>query len=110
MNKKAVGIFGLILAIGFLAIASQVKVPSRSLYVGYLGKYVGGDAYNYIMEANLISGEIAAARISQAVYYSTSGILFLLSLGLLVSWQITPKDASLPLTSSEDELQEPLQN
>ncbi len=115
MRKYVVCGIGLLLSIGFFVMANEAKIPSRSLHVGIFEEYVGGDAYNYIMEANLISGEIAAARITQAIYYSTSGILFLLSLGMMVSWQGKQMKVPLPKivqtsSTTEDISQAPMPN
>ena len=46
---------------------------------GEVPEYVGGDAYNYIMEASLRGGEIAAATISRAIYICVGSVLALIS-------------------------------
>ncbi|MBQ9324590.1 MAG: hypothetical protein IJ246_02345 [Clostridia bacterium] len=46
-------------------------------------EYVGGDAYNYIIEAALRGGEIAGAKIIKAVYFAAAGIITILSLSFL---------------------------
>lgn len=50
-------------------------------------KYVGGDAYNYIMEASIKGGEISGARAANASLETTEAIYFctgfiIISLGL----------------------------
>ena len=48
-------------------------------------EYVGGDAYNYIIEASLRGGEIAGAKTAKAIYFAAAGILFVLSISFLTS-------------------------
>ena len=45
----------------------DLGVPSSYLYSSSVTEYVGGDAYNYIIEASLRAGRIAAAEISKCV-------------------------------------------
>ena len=45
-------------------------------------EYVGGDAYNYIIEAALRGGEISGAKTAKAIYFAASGIMFVLSVSL----------------------------
>jgi len=51
--------------------ASNIKVPSRE--INNPTRYIGGDAYNYQIEASLLGGEIAGASAakatSEAVYF-----------------------------------------
>ena len=48
-------------------------------------EYVGGDAYNYIVEASLRGGEISGALTAKAIYFGIAGILLILSLSFLDS-------------------------
>ena len=75
-----IAVVGVILFITGLAI----KVPSKELTTySSLGKkysvieeYVGGDAYNYIIGASLVGGEIAGAKTQKAIFISF-GLLLL---------------------------------
>ena len=85
--KKAACILGVILAIVLLALGLITRTPSRENIHQDVCKYVGGDAFNYIIEASLRGGEIAGARTAKAVYFSASALLFILSL-----WLYTPDE------------------
>lgn len=66
------------LAIGFILFVVGLSVDIPSDYISSYGmtEYVGGDAYNFIIEASLRGGRIAAALISKCIY---------ISVGLLIS-------------------------
>lgn len=66
----------LFLVVGLLMVIEGVDlgVPSDYLYSSGVTEYVGGDAYNYIIEASLRGGRIAAAEISKCINIS-SGLL-----------------------------------
>lgn len=86
--KKTAGIVGIIVAIVLLILAFSSTTPDK--YIKSYGEnkmyeYVGGDAYNYIIEASLRGGEIAGAKAVKAIYIAASGILFILSLSFLTS-------------------------
>lgn len=51
-----------------------VRIPSDYLSSYTVFEYVGGDAYNYIIEAGLRGGAIAGARAAKGIYIA-SGIL-----------------------------------
>ena len=84
--KKTAGIAGLILAVVLLILGFTSVSPDK--YIRSYGdkkmyEYVGGDAYNYIIEASLRGGEIAGAKAAKAIYFAAAGILFVLSLSFL---------------------------
>ncbi len=86
--KKAAGIVGIILSAVFLVLGFISSTPDK--YIKSYGdnkmyEYVGGDAYNYIIEASLRGGEIAGAKTAKATYFSVAGILFVLSLSFLTT-------------------------
>ena len=86
--KKAAGIAGIILAVVFLILGFTSTTPDKyikSYGDGKMYEYVGGDAYNYIIEASLRGGEIAGAKTAKAVYFAAAGILFVLSLSFIAS-------------------------
>ena len=62
----------LFLVIGLLMFVDgmDLGVPSDYLYPFDVTEYVGGDAYNYIIEASLRGGRIAAAEISKCINVS----------------------------------------
>ena len=86
MERKFVGIVGLLVAIALLVAGFCIAVPDnyipswKDLDQGGMEEYVGGDAYNFIIEAGLRGGEIAGATISKAVCFAASGIALILAL------------------------------
>lgn len=81
--KKLVSMIGLALAILFALLAYQTEIPDKYISSwGYkaMHEYVGGDAYNYIIEASLRGGEISGAYTQRAIYYAAAAVLGLISL------------------------------
>ena len=88
LMKKTVGMIGIILAAVFLVLGFASTPPDkyiRSYGDGKMYEYVGGDAYNYIIEASLRGGEIAGAKTAKAIYFAAAGILLVLSLSFLTT-------------------------
>lgn len=86
--KKAAGILGLVLAVVFLILGFTTAAPDKyikSYGTGKMTEYVGGDAYNFIIEASLRGGEISGALTAKAIYYSSASILAVISLFFLGS-------------------------
>ena len=82
-NKNNIDIIKIIICtIGIIMfiIGINYKIPSREFSFYNLKKYVGGDAYNAIIEASIRGGEISGAKICKTMYIS-SGIITI-SLGL----------------------------
>lgn len=84
----------IITAIGVLlvCIGLFMPVPSKELTTysfmadeGYsvIEEYVGGDAYNYIIGASLVGGEIAGAKAQKAIY-TVAGLVFICT-GMVIS-------------------------
>ena len=70
---------GILLGSVLLIYGFKLEVPSAIMQFGEVPEYVGGDAYNYIMEASLRGGENAAATISRAIYICVGSVLALIS-------------------------------
>lgn len=64
-----------------LIVGLSYEVPSRVFSFYDLKEYVGGDAYNAIIESSLRGGEISGAMVSKAIYIC-SGIITM-SIGAL---------------------------
>ena len=84
--KKVAGVIGIILAVVFLVLAFSTQIPDK--YIKSYGsdkmqEYVGGDAYNFIIEASLRGGEIAGAQTTKAIYFGIAAILGVLSFSFL---------------------------
>lgn len=82
----------IVIAIGtvLVCIGLLLQVPSKELTTysiledsGYsvIEEYVGGDAYNYIIGAALVAGEIAGVMIQKAVFISIG--LLIVCIGIL---------------------------
>ena len=84
--KRIAGIVGMVLSVLFVILAFSTVIPDK--YISSYGadrmlEYVGGDAYNFIIEASLRGGEIAGAKTARAVYFAASAVLTVISLYFL---------------------------
>lgn len=88
--KKFVSIIAMCIGIILFIVGIFTEIPHKELTTYTLLKddysvieeYVGGDAYNYIIGASLVGGEIAGAMAQKAVFISFGLLIFVL--GLLV--------------------------
>lgn len=62
-----------------LIIGLTYKIPSRSFNFYGIKEYVGGDAYNAIIESSIRGGEISGAMVTKALYICTGIITISLS-------------------------------
>ena len=77
---KKIAIVGIILSVILLIWGLVIEVPSSYLSFYGIKEYVGGDAYNYIIEAGLRGGRIAGAMVQKVVLIISGCILFWMSL------------------------------
>jgi hypothetical protein len=75
---KGITVFGMIVGGVFILASFFVSVPDRE--ISNPKKYIGGDAYNYQIEASIRGGEIAGAKITKALYLTGGLIVFFGSL------------------------------
>ena len=76
------GIVGLVLAVILVIVGFALRVPERS--IGWdVEEYVGGDAYNYIIEGEIRAGEIAGTKASKTIYIIGGSIVGMMSLLVL---------------------------
>lgn len=76
--KKGVSVIVAIIGVVLFVVGLSLKVPSKALTThsflndghSVIEEYVGGDAYNYIIGASLIGGEIAGAKTQKAMFTS----------------------------------------
>lgn len=89
-NSRTIAYIVIALGIVLVCIGLLLQVPSKELTTysiledsGYsvIEEYVGGDAYNYIIGAALVAGEIAGVMIQKAVFISIG--LLIVCIGLL---------------------------
>lgn len=78
--KQLIGILGVILSIILICYGFNISVPSDTIYLSASQEYVGGDAYNYIIESGLRGGEISGTITSKSIYIVGGCILLILSL------------------------------
>lgn len=78
-------IAGLIL----LIVGLNYDIPSKKFYFSSIEEYVGGDAYNAMIEASLRGGEIAAAKTSKTMYIC--GGIITMAIGILIEVSGTAK-------------------
>ena len=76
---KTIAFIGLLLGIGFVIMGVSVEIPSRQIDTYLVEQYVGGDAYNYQIEASILGGEIAGANISRTIYIAVGALISLIS-------------------------------
>lgn len=88
MVKKGISVLMIVSGAILLLVGLFMKIPSKELTTyslledkySVIEEYVGGDAYNYMIGASLVGGEIAGAKTQKAIYISAG--LSLLCLGL----------------------------
>jgi hypothetical protein len=93
-----------------LAVASfALPTPDREIDYSGVKKYVGGDAYNYQIEATIRSGEIAGAKavflVGGAMLFGVSLIAFGFSGGRSAAQSASPNISTNPAASpAEDQI------
>lgn len=101
-----------VIAIGIVlvCIGLLLQVPSKELttysFLGDSGysvieEYVGGDAYNYIIGAALVAGEIAGVMIQKAVFISIG--LLIVCIGMLKCIRRDDVKSNVPDTQGKTE-------
>jgi hypothetical protein len=117
MKRKTIGWIGIALAVVLFCLGIFIRKPEKEInFISYkpdgYKEYVGGDAYNFIIEASLRGGEIAGAQAAQATYFSGAaltlmiGLLFLSSDGKAAPNCATAVSATAP-TGEVKQLVEP---
>ena len=107
---KHFSIAGMVIGLILILVGLATTVPDdiiqtnvRNRERGGYERYVGGDAYNFMIEASIRSGEIAGRTASRAIYMTGGAILFtgsLMVFGVFLEkekWNKQPEGASLPL-------------
>lgn len=92
MNRKNITIIAVIVVIAgliLLIIGLNYDIPSKKFYFSSIEEYVGGDAYNAMIEASLRGGEIAAAKTSKTMYIC--GGIITMAIGILIEVSGTAK-------------------
>lgn len=92
MNKRNIMFVASIVIIAGLIlfiVGLNYEIPNRKFYFSSIEEYVGGDAYNAMIEASIRGGEIAAAKTSKTIYIC-SGIITM-AIGILIKVSGTAK-------------------
>lgn len=109
-NRNATAYFVIAIGIVLVCIGLLLQVPSKELTTysilkdsGYsvIEEYVGGDAYNYIIGAALVAGEIAGAMIQKAVFISIG--LLIVCIGMLKCTRSDDVKSNVPDTHGKTE-------
>ena len=88
-NSRTAAYIVIAIGIVLVCIGLLLQVPSKELTTysiledsGYsvIEEYVGGDAYNYIIGAALVAGEIAGVMIKKALFISVGLLIFCIGL------------------------------
>ncbi len=104
--KKAVSIVTVAIGVILFIVGLTIKIPSKELTTysfrsddySVIEEYVGGDAYNYIICASLVGGEIAGAKTQKAIFISMGSLIF--AIGLL-AYSFSKERIEKPEKSSE---------
>ena len=86
--KKKISVFVMVIGLVLLIIGLSIMIPNKELTTysypsdeySVIEKYVGGDAYNYIIGASLVGGEIAGAKTQKAVFISMGSLIFVIGM------------------------------
>ena len=87
MSKRA-GVAGIVLAIAMIGLGVFFWVRTPKQKISFYGEdayeeYVGGDAYNIIIDATFKAGQTAGGRSSAAICFASAAILLVLGLRAL---------------------------
>lgn len=107
MKNKALSIgFAIMMIVGIALFiyGCTIKIPSEKLSyysnnddTSKIEEYVGGDAYNYIIGAEIVGSKIVAAKTAQAIFICTG--LFMATLGgAIVTYEERKKSTDSPDT------------
>ena len=120
---KNFSIIGIIIGLVLAMMGLMTNIPDDIIRTGFMGRdnrdaggyqrYVGGDAYNFIIEASIRGGEIAGGRSARAIYL-TGGMMVsttsLIALGVALDKEkkhtasqvaVLPKEAEVSTTPSD---------
>lgn len=86
--KKVFSIFAILVGLILFIVGLTIKIPSKELTTysilsddySVIDEYVGGDAYNYIIGASLVGGEIAGAKSQKAIFISMGSLISVIGL------------------------------
>lgn len=107
--NKFFSVFAMVIGIILFIVGLTIKIPSKELSThsfmsneySVIEEYVGGDAYNYIIGASLVGGEIAGAKTQKAIFISMGSLVFVIGmLAYSFSKEKIKKSANINASSS----------
>ena len=109
--KKKISIFVILIGAILFITGLFTQIPSTKLTTyellgdeySVIEEYVGGDAYNYIIGASLVGGEIAGAKTQKAVFISVGLLIICLGLCLLAYSKKDKEEVILPETVENED-------
>lgn len=109
--KKNCSIIIMLIGIILFGLGVFTKVPGTELTTfrslagekeySVIEEYVGGDAYNYIIGASLVSGKISGAMTTKAIYISAGLIIFCMGLRF---YSITQEAVKIKIDQTEGKI------
>lgn len=104
--KNKISISVIVIGAILFIVGLFTPIPSKELTTyellddkySVIEEYVGGDAYNYIIGASLVGGEIAGAKTQKTVFISTGLLIICLGLCMLAFSKENTDEITLPET------------
>ena len=108
--KKKISISVIVIGAILFIVGLFTQIPSKELTTyklledeySVIEEYVGGDAYNYIIGASLVGGEIAGAKTQKAVFISVGLLIICLGLCLLAFSKENTDEVTLKETAENE--------
>ena len=108
--KKKIYISVIVIGAILFIVGLFTQIPSKELTTyellddkySVIEEYVGGDAYNYIIGASLVGGEIAGAKTQKAVFISVGLLIICLGLCLLAFSKEDTNEVTLRETAENE--------
>ena len=108
--KKKISISVIVIGAILFIVGLFTQIPSKELTTyellddkySVIEEYVGGDAYNYIIGASLVGGEIAGAKTQKAVFISVGLLIICLGLCLLAFSKEDTNEVTLRETAENE--------
>lgn len=108
--KKKISISVIVIGAILFIVGLFTQIPSKELTTyellddkySVIEEYVGGDAYNYIIGASLVGGEIAGAKAQKAVFISVGLLIICLGLCLLAFSKEDTNEVTLKETAENE--------
>ncbi len=112
--KRGTAVFIMVIGLALVLAGLIIQVPHKELTTyswledeySVIEKYVGGDAYNYIIGASLVGGEIAGAKAQQAIFISVGLLIFCFGVYATSKIEVVREEATKEENECNEEEQE----